>query len=81
MKQIGIAVIGSGRIGTLRAEMASRHPAVRFLAVADIDLTRAQALAAGSVRTLSTPMPRSSSPIPRLMPSLSRPPNSLMWSQ
>jgi predicted dehydrogenase len=44
MKQIGIAVIGSGRIGTLRAEMASRHPAVRFLAVADIDLTRARAL-------------------------------------
>ena len=44
MKQIGIAVIGSGRIGTLRAEMARRHPAVRFLAVADINLDRAQAL-------------------------------------
>lgn len=44
MKQIGIAVIGSGRIGTLRAEIASRHPAVRFLAVADIDIDRAQAL-------------------------------------
>jgi len=44
MKQIGIAVIGSGRIGTLRAEMASRHPGVRFLAVADIDPARAEAL-------------------------------------
>ena len=28
---IGIAVIGSGRIGTLRARLAAKHPAVRFL--------------------------------------------------
>ena len=25
-RQIGVAVVGSGRIGTLRAHMASRHP-------------------------------------------------------
>ena len=31
--QIGIAVIGSGRIGTLRAQLAAKHPAVNFLAV------------------------------------------------
>jgi len=42
---IGIAVIGSGRIGTLRARLAAKHPAVRFLAVADKDPKRAQALA------------------------------------
>jgi predicted dehydrogenase len=42
---IGIAVIGSGRIGTLRARLAAKHPAVRFLAVSDKDPTRAQALA------------------------------------
>jgi predicted dehydrogenase len=42
---IGIAVIGSGRIGTLRARLAAKHPAVRFLAVADKDEKRAQALA------------------------------------
>ena len=37
MKQtnIGIAVVGSGRIGTLRARLAAKHPAVRFLAVSD----------------------------------------------
>jgi predicted dehydrogenase len=42
---IGIAVVGSGRIGTLRARLAAKHPAVRFLAVADKDSKRAKALA------------------------------------
>ena len=45
-KELGIAVIGSGRIGTLRAVMAAAHPAVRFLAVSDRDPERAQKLAA-----------------------------------
>ncbi len=40
-KEVGVAVVGSGRIGTLRANMASRHPSVRFLAVSDIDAERA----------------------------------------
>jgi predicted dehydrogenase len=44
-KDLGIAVIGSGRIGTLRAVMAAAHPAVRFIAVADRDAARAKALA------------------------------------
>lgn len=44
-RQIGVAVVGSGRIGTLRAHMASRHPSVRFLAVSDKDPERAKALA------------------------------------
>src|ERR671924_687050 len=47
MKQdnIGIAVVGSGRIGALRARLAAKHPAVRFLAVSDRDPARARALA------------------------------------
>ncbi len=47
MKQdhIGIAVVGAGRIGTLRARLAAKHPAVRFLAVSDRDPARARALA------------------------------------
>ena len=47
MKQsnIGIAVIGAGRIGTLRARLAAKHPAVRFLAISDRDPARARALA------------------------------------
>jgi predicted dehydrogenase len=44
-KELGIAVIGSGRIGTLRATLAADHHAVRFLAVSDRDPERARALA------------------------------------
>src|SRR5260370_4577854 len=47
MKQdnIGIAVVGAGRIGTLRARLAVKHPAVRFLAVSGRDPARARTLA------------------------------------
>ena len=44
-KELGVAVIGSGRIGTLRARLAARHPAVKFLAISDLDAGRARALA------------------------------------
>jgi len=42
---LGIAVIGAGRIGTLRARLAAKHPAVRYLAISDRDPARARALA------------------------------------
>src|SRR4051812_49920269 len=42
---IGIAVVGAGRIGTLRARLAAKHPAVRFLAISDRDPARARVLA------------------------------------
>ena len=45
VKQLGIAVIGAGRIGTLRARLAAKHPAVGFMAIADLDPARAKALA------------------------------------
>ena len=45
--QLGVAIIGAGRIGGLRAQLAARHPAVRYLAVADVDLGKAQKLGAG----------------------------------
>jgi predicted dehydrogenase len=44
-KELGLAVVGSSRIGTLRASMAAAHPAVRFLAVSALDPSRARALA------------------------------------
>jgi predicted dehydrogenase len=44
-KQVGIAVIGSGRIGTLRARLAAKHPAVNFLAVSDANPDNARKLA------------------------------------
>ncbi|MGH8661891.1 MAG: Gfo/Idh/MocA family protein [Burkholderiales bacterium] len=43
--ELGIAVVGAGRIGTLRAQLAAKHPCVRFIAVSDRDPRRAQALA------------------------------------
>jgi predicted dehydrogenase len=43
--ELGVAVIGAGRIGTLRARLAAKHPSVRFVAIADADPQRAQALA------------------------------------
>ncbi|MES2561383.1 MAG: Gfo/Idh/MocA family oxidoreductase, partial [Pseudomonadota bacterium] len=45
MKPIGLAIIGSGRIGTLRARLASAHPAVRFIAVSDQDAAKSHDLA------------------------------------
>ncbi len=44
-RQIGIAVVGSGRIGSLRARLAAKHPAVNFLAVSDKEPAHAKALA------------------------------------
>ena len=44
-RELGIAIVGCGRIGSLRAVMASRHPAVRFIALADRDPERARKLA------------------------------------
>ena len=43
---VGIAVVGAGSIGRLRAQIAHRHPSIRFLGVCDIDGDKAGALAA-----------------------------------
>ena len=45
MNELGIAVIGAGRIGSLRARLAAKHPSVKFLAIADQDISKAKALA------------------------------------
>ena len=43
--ELGIGVIGAGRIGTLRANMACKHPSVQFLAISDIDPDKSGLLA------------------------------------
>ncbi|MFP6889626.1 MAG: Gfo/Idh/MocA family oxidoreductase [Nitrospinota bacterium] len=53
-KELGVAVVGSGRIGTLRANMASRHPSVRFLAISDKDPDRADLLAESVAANLAS---------------------------
>ncbi|MDH3288279.1 MAG: Gfo/Idh/MocA family oxidoreductase [Betaproteobacteria bacterium] len=40
-----MAVIGAGRIGTLRARLAAQHPGVRYIAVSDREPARARELA------------------------------------
>jgi predicted dehydrogenase len=42
---IGLGIIGSGRIGTLRARLASGHPAVGHIVVSDLDPANAEKLA------------------------------------
>ena len=42
--QLGVAVIGAGRIGTLRARLAAKHPCVGFLAISDLDAAKARTL-------------------------------------
>lgn len=42
---LGVAVIGCGTIGTLRAQILHRHPAVSYLAVCDTIKERAETLA------------------------------------
>ncbi len=44
-RELGIAVVGSGRMGFQRTSLAAAHPAVRFLAVSDIEPARAHDLA------------------------------------
>lgn len=44
-KEIGIAVIGAGRIGTRRASLAAAHSAVNFIAISDTEISCARKLA------------------------------------
>ena len=44
-KDLGLAIVGAGRIGGLRARLAAGHPAVRTIAVSDRDPARARELA------------------------------------
>ncbi|MAQ56337.1 MAG: hypothetical protein CMM82_05575 [Rhodospirillales bacterium] len=53
-EHLGVAVIGCGRIGTLRASLASRYPGVNFLAVSDKDKHRADILSQRTGANLST---------------------------
>src|SRR5215471_11763504 len=44
-KALGVAVVGAGRIGSLRARLAAEYPAVQFVAIADADPAQARKLA------------------------------------
>jgi predicted dehydrogenase len=44
-RELGLAVVGAGKIGRHRARLAAEHPAVRRLEVVDVDPSRAARLA------------------------------------
>src|SRR5689334_24255182 len=44
-REVGLGIIGAGRIGTLRARLAANHPAVAGIAVSDLDPANAEKLA------------------------------------
>src|SRR5512138_2680984 len=41
-KRIGLAIVGAGRVGLFRGEVAARHPQVDWIGVADIKPDRAK---------------------------------------
>jgi myo-inositol 2-dehydrogenase/D-chiro-inositol 1-dehydrogenase len=41
-KNIGLAIVGAGRVGLIRGELAARHPAVRWIGIAEINPDRAK---------------------------------------
>ena len=44
-KGIGLAIIGAGRVGLFRGEVAARHPAVEWIGIAEINPDRAKMVA------------------------------------
>ena len=44
-KRIGLAIVGAGRIGLARGEIAARYPQVDWIGIADIDGARAKQVA------------------------------------
>src|SRR2546428_12209205 len=45
-RRIGLAIVGGGRVGLFRGEVAARHPQVDFIGLAEIQPDRAQHVAA-----------------------------------
>lgn len=44
-KRIGLAIVGAGRVGLIRGELAARHPAVDWIGIAEIHPDRAKFVA------------------------------------
>ena len=39
-KRIGLAIVGAGRVGLIRGELAARHPEVAWIGIAEINRER-----------------------------------------
>ena len=53
-REVGVGLIGAGKIGSLRAHLAATSPVVNFFAVADVDPERARAVAQQNEAALHT---------------------------
>lgn len=42
LKKIGLAIIGAGRVGLIRAELAARHPSVDWIGIAELNPERGE---------------------------------------
>ena len=45
-KGVGLAIIGAGRVGLFRGEVAARHPAVEWIGIAELNHNRGGDVAA-----------------------------------
>src|SRR5260370_7748032 len=43
---IGLAIVGAGRVGLFRGEVAARHPAVEWIGIAELNDNRGKSVAA-----------------------------------
>ena len=43
-KPIGLAIVGGGRVGRIRGELAAKHPSVQWIGIAELDADRGKAL-------------------------------------
>jgi myo-inositol 2-dehydrogenase/D-chiro-inositol 1-dehydrogenase len=46
VKKLGLAIIGAGRVGLFRSEVAARHAAVEWIDIADVKPDRAKLVGA-----------------------------------
>ena len=46
-KRIGLAIVGAGRVGLFRGEVAARHPMVDFIGLADLKEDRLELVGLG----------------------------------
>ena len=52
-KRIGLAIVGAGRVGLFRGEVAARHPMVDFIVFSITSLCESSTSSAPSVPTIS----------------------------
>jgi threonine dehydrogenase-like Zn-dependent dehydrogenase len=74
-KKIGLAIIGAGRVGLIRAELAARHPTVGWIGIAEINPERGEIVRENAAVISSPPITGNYWHARKSMPSSSPPTN------